>query len=133
MPDRDRPDEHDDPRVEPVARVLDVHQIEYVDAEVGFECGCNEDGHLGALLTLSDAHAHQAAAVLAAVDATSGGPTADPSLPIPGGVTDPLVVSVTLVRDALSDATIVGAAARTILRGQAAAALEGASRPGAQQ
>jgi len=60
-------DTHGDPLVTVIAGELEGHQIEWVDDEVGYECGCNEDGHLGSLLWLRDALRHQAAAVVAAL------------------------------------------------------------------
>ncbi|GAB3224198.1 hypothetical protein GCM10027447_12580 [Glycomyces halotolerans] len=48
------------------AEALDGHQIEYIDEEFGFACSCDEDGALVVPLR-SDAEAHQARAVVAAV------------------------------------------------------------------
>lgn len=43
------------------ADLLDVHQAVWIDREVGWECGCNEDGRLNdALHSYSDVAAHQA-------------------------------------------------------------------------
>jgi hypothetical protein len=51
--------------VEDVAGLLFAcHEIEYIDAETGYACGCDEDGLLE-LLTLEAAHKHQADAILA--------------------------------------------------------------------
>jgi hypothetical protein len=56
----------DEALVEAVAGALDVHQIEYIDPEVGYICGCDEAGELH-LPFLSDAQQHQARAALQAV------------------------------------------------------------------
>lgn len=54
----------DEGAAEALARVLEVHQIEYVDREVGYVCGCDEDGVLDPMFTLRDALTHQASAAL---------------------------------------------------------------------
>lgn len=50
------------------AEVLEVHQMEFIDHEVGYECGCNEHGtgHPEGLRFQSDALRHQAEALDAA-------------------------------------------------------------------
>jgi hypothetical protein len=53
--------------VEEVAEVLfGCHVLEFIDADTGWACGCDEDGYLE-LLTLDDARKHQAQAMLAEV------------------------------------------------------------------
>jgi hypothetical protein len=53
--------------VEEVAAVLFAcHEIEYIDAETGWACGCDEDGYL-VLQNEADARKHQAEATLAAL------------------------------------------------------------------
>lgn len=50
--------------VEEVLAVLFAcHVLEFIDADSGWACGCDEDGFLE-LLTLKDAHKHQADATL---------------------------------------------------------------------
>lgn len=53
--------------IERAAAVLEVHQLEWIDHEVGWECGCNEHGTLPSMRFRSDAEKHQAEMVLAAV------------------------------------------------------------------
>lgn len=53
--------------VERMARVLEVHQVEWIDSEVGYACGCDEDGVLDPMFTLHDANSHQARVALAAL------------------------------------------------------------------
>lgn len=50
------------------AEVLEVHEVVFIDHEVGYECGCNEhgDGHPDGLPFLTDALKHQARALDAA-------------------------------------------------------------------
>lgn len=47
------------------AEVLEVHEVVFIDHEVGYECGCNEhgDGHPDGLPFLTDALKHQARAL----------------------------------------------------------------------
>jgi hypothetical protein len=53
--------------VEEVAAVLfGCHVLEFIDAETGWACGCDEDGYLE-LLTLEVARKHQAESMVAAV------------------------------------------------------------------
>jgi hypothetical protein len=54
---------------ERIAAALETHQIEWIDHEVGFECGCNEHGQLGALPHLVDTLRHQADAVMGVLSA----------------------------------------------------------------
>lgn len=49
-----------------VAEVLEVHQIEFIDWQVGWDCGCNERGCLPGMPTLGDALRHQADVAVAA-------------------------------------------------------------------
>jgi hypothetical protein len=51
---------------EVTALLFACHVLEFIDAEAGWACGCDEDGFLE-LLTLEDAHKHQAEAALAVV------------------------------------------------------------------
>lgn len=50
------------------AEVLEVHEVVFIDHEVGYECGCNEhgDGHPDGLPFLTDALKHQVRALHAA-------------------------------------------------------------------
>lgn len=50
------------------AEVLEVHEVVFIDHEVGYECGCNEhgDGHPDGLPFLTDALKHQVRALDAA-------------------------------------------------------------------
>lgn len=50
-----------------VARLLEQHQVEFISHEVGYACGCDEDGVLGAMPFLADALGHQAEMVMEAV------------------------------------------------------------------
>ena len=43
-----------------IAEVLEVHQVEFIDHEVGWDCGCNEHGDLPGMPTQADALRHQA-------------------------------------------------------------------------
>ena len=62
-----------DDMVERAAQAMEVHQVEWIDHEVGWSCGCDERGDLGPLLTLNDANVHIArAALAAALGAPSG-------------------------------------------------------------
>jgi len=45
------------------ALLFACHVLEYIDADTGWACGCDEDGYLE-LPTLQDAHKHQAEAAL---------------------------------------------------------------------
>lgn len=51
---------------EVTACLFAIHVLEYIDADSGWACGCDEDGYLE-LLTLEDAYKHQAEATLAVV------------------------------------------------------------------
>lgn len=54
--------------IDRAAEVLEVHEVVFIDHEVGYECGCNEhgDGHLDGLPFLTDALKHQVRALEAA-------------------------------------------------------------------
>lgn len=51
--------------IQQAADILDVHEVEFIDHEVGYECGCNEhgDGHPDGLRFRSDVLRHQAEAL----------------------------------------------------------------------
>lgn len=49
---------------EVAALMFACHELEYIDAETGWACGCDEDGFLE-LSTLDDARTHQAEATMA--------------------------------------------------------------------
>jgi hypothetical protein len=66
---RPLPAEPDTALRERIALALETHQIEWIDHEVGFECGCNEHGQLGALPRLVDTLRHQADAVMEVLSA----------------------------------------------------------------
>jgi hypothetical protein len=51
---------------EQVARLLDQHELEYIDPEVGYVCGCDEYGNLF-LPYMEDASMHRADALIAAL------------------------------------------------------------------
>lgn len=54
--------------IDRVAEVLEIHSMEFIDHEVGYECGCNEHGtgHPEGLRFQSDALRHQSEALDAA-------------------------------------------------------------------
>ena len=54
--------------IDRAAEVLEVHEVVFIDHEVGYECGCNEhgDGHPDGLPFLTDALKHQVRALDAA-------------------------------------------------------------------
>jgi len=56
-----------DEATELAARALEVHQMEWIGPEEGWDCGCNEYGTLGPWLTFIESRRHQARAVLAAL------------------------------------------------------------------
>ena len=51
--------------VEEIAQRLEVHQLEWIDREVGYSCGCDERGTLPPMLTLHEALLHVASACFA--------------------------------------------------------------------
>jgi hypothetical protein len=51
------------PRTDAVMDVLEIHQIEFIDDETGWACGCDEDGVMH-LPQRSDALRHQAEQIL---------------------------------------------------------------------
>jgi hypothetical protein len=51
------------------AKILEIHQVEFISYEVGWVCGCDDRGVLAPMPFLSDALRHQAAEILTAVGA----------------------------------------------------------------
>ena len=53
--------------IDQAAKVLEIHQIEWISPADGYACGCDDRGLLDQMPTLSDALKHQAAEVLKAL------------------------------------------------------------------
>lgn len=53
--------------VEQVKALLEQHQVEWIDGQLGWDCGCNEQGTLPGMPTVEHARQHQAEALLSAL------------------------------------------------------------------
>lgn len=51
-----------------IAKVLEIHQIEWIGTDEGWDCGCNERGYLPAMPSILDAVRHQADAIAEILD-----------------------------------------------------------------